>query len=513
MGGQQLVRAALSAVVVVLCATGGAHADDKQAAAKQKEAARLVADGEYTRALVVIDEGLVLAPGRLPLLQLRASTLVEMRDFEGALAAYERFLAANPKGASRRSAQRNIANLAAARTTSLDLTITGATPDQAASVYLDSKSLGVFCTAAPRCQRGILPDDDKIILERSGHKKLTERVTIALGQTLTLERALIEEPSAVTVSVAGDGTAAPAAVIVIDGKELGPAPQALTVEPGDHTLEVKAADHAPVRQTFAAHRGEPVTLAVTVQRLVPIAVNVAHAKLLVGTTPVPVEAGHVILPAGALSLTVRATGFVSQDVAVPAERGSGYRIAVTLAPAPAPVAVVGGPRGAIVRVDGRVVGTVPLSAPIEVAQGARTIEVSASGRAPYRTRVDVASHEPLELTIARMPSTRRRWTWVAAAGTGAALISWGAFGTLALQRSSAFDDRAREPGVTPMDPRLTSLVDDGNTYATVSDVSLGLALVGAAASTWLFLHEGKGESAGSLVPLVSPGAVGVSGAF
>src|SRR4051794_32184658 len=101
MGGPTRDRATSGAALALLLvlAAGRAAADNPAAAiAKQREAARLVADGDSPRALAVIDEGLALAPGRLPLLQLRAATLLEMRDFEGALAAYETFLAANPKG-------------------------------------------------------------------------------------------------------------------------------------------------------------------------------------------------------------------------------------------------------------------------------------------------------------------------------------------------------------------------------------------------------------------------------
>ncbi|MCA9675807.1 MAG: PEGA domain-containing protein [Kofleriaceae bacterium] len=515
MRGQRRVRVwvyVCLAAATVAVGAAPARADDPQAAiAKQKEAASLLAQGEYAEALAVIDEGLQLAPERLQLLELKASTLLELRDFEGALAAYEAFLAAKPKGANKRAAQRIVNNLAPVRTTAIDLTVTGATADQPASVYLDTKSLGVFCVAAPTCHRGIMPGDYKIIVERPGHKKSSERVSITKGQTLTLERTLVENPSPLTVAVAGgDGVAV---TVTLDGKPLDAPPQALAVDAGDHTLEVAAPGHATERQSFAAHLGAPVELAVTLRPLLAVAINVADAEVLLDDAPVARQDDALVIPAGAVTLTVRAPGYVTQQVEVPAERPAGYRLDVTLAPAPAPLTIDGAPAGATVAVDGHVAARLPLVEPLMLAQGDHTIEVRAAHRASFRTEVQVDRDAPLHLEVATMPSTRRTWTWVAAAGTGAALVSWGAFGALALQRSSSFDDRAVEAGVTPTDATLRSLSDQGHAYAVVSDVSLVLTLAGAGAATWLYLHEGRGASRGEITAVVAPGAVGVQGTF
>ncbi len=515
MGRPRRVRTlpSLLALTLVLgLGVGAVHADE--AATRQREAARLLADGDYARALEVIAEGLELAPDRLELLRLRAATLLEMRDYEAALTAYEALLAAGPKGANKRAVKRIVANLSTVRTTSLDLTIAGATEPDPARVYLDTRSLGAFCVAAPRCKRGLPPGDYKLIVERAGHRRLSERVTIVVDQSLVLERTLREEPSAVTVDVASpEGEPAAGATITVDGAPLADAARAATVEPGDHVVEVRAAGHVTEQATFTAHKGEPIAIAVRLRRLIPVALNVADAEILLGDAPAPRQDGALALPAGAVTLTVRAAGHRTQVVEVAADRGAGYRLDVALALAPAPFTVEGAPPGAVITVDGRVVGTMPLTGPIDLEQGAHTISVTAARRAPFRTEVGVASDAPLRLEVSRMPSTRRTWTWVAAAGTGVALASWGAFGLLALQREADFDDRARQPGVTRTDPMLGSLRDSGDTYATLADVSMGVTLVGAAAATWLFLREGKETSAGQIVPLVGPGAVGVTGSF
>jgi hypothetical protein len=486
------------------------------AATAAKDATALVANGQYPEALKLIDAALAAAPGDLALLKLKAQTLLEMRDFEAALAAYETFLAAGPKGANRRAAEKIVANLKSVRTTFLDLTVAGASAEKPATVYLDSKTLGVFCVAAPTCRRGVLPGQYRIIIERPGYQKLTDRVTVAADATFKLDKTLTESPSALAVraSLAGAGQSdAAATTVVLDGKELGAAPQSATVPAGDHTLEVRASGYATHRQAFAAHEGQPLDVAVVLQPLVAIAVNVEGAEVLLAGQEVAREQGALVLPEGAVQVTVRAKGFRTKTVDVPAARAVGFRLDVTLSPAPAPMTVAGAPSGAVVSVDGRLAGTVPLAKPIEVDQGAHSIEVSAPGRATYRTSVKIESDDPLELVVTKMPSTRRPKLWVASVTAGAALVSWGVFGGLALSRESDYADRAQMPGITPDDSKLVTLRDEGETFATVSDVSLVIAAASAGAATWFFLTEGKGESSGAITPIVGPGAVGVQGTF
>ena len=43
--------------------------------------------------------------------------------------------------------------------------------------------------------------------------------------------------------------------------------------------------------------------------------------------------------------------------------------------------------------------------------------------------------------------------------------------------------------------------------------ALVLAGAGAGVAAWLYLTEGRGESAGRIAPVVGPGAVGVQGTF
>src|SRR5690349_22945150 len=110
-----------------------------------KRAAQLAADDENDQALTVIEQGLAGAPKDLQLLGLKGAILLKQRDYPGALAAYQAYLAAGSKGANRREAQKIVDNLKAAKSTFIEVVLASG----AADIYLDTKSTGVFCKAAP----------------------------------------------------------------------------------------------------------------------------------------------------------------------------------------------------------------------------------------------------------------------------------------------------------------------------------------------------------------------------
>ncbi len=61
------------------------------------------------------------------------------------------------------------------------------------------------------------------------------------------------------------------------------------------------------------------------------------------------------------------------------------------------------PRGAEIRVDGRVVGTAPLEGPLLLASGRRSLEVTAEGYVPVRDEVEVVGRQPRTLRIRLAP--------------------------------------------------------------------------------------------------------------
>jgi len=225
------------------------------ARAKYELAVQLEERGEAEKALVVIEDGLVIAPNDLPLLMLRGIALLHLRDYTGALAAYQAYLDAGAAGANRRQARQIIQDLEAVQSTFLDVTLVNGP----AEIYLDSRTLGALCTAAPSCTRPVMPGEYKVIAERPGFERWTGHITIERDRTTQLPVTLVERPSLLTVRVAQPG-----ARVTVDGTAYD-APA--TVAAGTHRVVVSLAGHRAARREIAAHEGNPVDLDVALTPL------------------------------------------------------------------------------------------------------------------------------------------------------------------------------------------------------------------------------------------------------
>ena len=330
-----LVRTLIVCVTALLA--GGpriAVADPVDARAMYREAQQLAAVDDNDKALALINQGLATAPKDLQLLELQGIVLLKLRDYEGALLAYQTYIDAGATGANRRTAQRIVAGLAVVKSTGVEITAANGP----ASIYFDSKSLGQLCVAAPICKKGILPGDYKVIAERAGFERWTGRVSVTAKHVAKLAITLVEKPSAVTVEVAQQG-----AVITIDGKPVtGAAP--LSLAGGEHQLVVELAGFATEHRTFAAHEGQPMTLAISMVPVVPIATS-TPAELTLDGAKLEVEHNAAPLPAGEHVLVAHAEGFHDARVTVPATRGADYKVALELVPIGALVDVAGAPAG------------------------------------------------------------------------------------------------------------------------------------------------------------------------
>src|ERR1043165_4840569 len=90
-----------------VAAAGVAWAEPRADVREQyKRAVQLEESGEDEQALALIERGLAIAPAELKLLQLKGALLINLRDYTGALAAYQAYLDAGAKGANRRGAGR-----------------------------------------------------------------------------------------------------------------------------------------------------------------------------------------------------------------------------------------------------------------------------------------------------------------------------------------------------------------------------------------------------------------------
>lgn len=320
-----LMRAGMCSWIVcvsVVC-TGIALAAPKVDARDKLKLAQLAKDlderGEPEKALAVVEQGLAVAPKDLALLGLKGRLLLGLRDYSGALAAYQAYLAAGPVGANRRDAQKVVESLLAVKSTFLDITLASG----AAAIYLDSRTQGVFCTAAPTCSQPILPGDYKVIVERPGFERWTGPISVPGGTTTRLAIALVEKPSLVSVRVAQPG-----AMVALDDAVYD-TPR--TVAAGKHRVTVSLKGHVPQQLEAVAREGKPVELDVVLAPRTPVRSEPPTAQLLLDGKPITVEDGGIAVPPGAHTLIGRAAGFQDRSVDIPAERPADFAVVVELA--------------------------------------------------------------------------------------------------------------------------------------------------------------------------------------
>ncbi len=499
-------RAAGGAVValVVFCllawtATPEAGAAPRgKAKGTSKKAAELVAAGEVEAALVEINQGLEAAPRDLPLLLLKGQALLLLRDYEGALAAYKAFLSAGASGGNRREVLKIVANLDVVSTTSLEVE---AKPGPA-QVYLDSRTLGLLCEAAPTCSRPILPGRYKVIVERPGYLRATKQLQIEAGTRANVVLTLTEKPSSLTVT-----TSVPAEVS-IDGQPVGPSPVTRELPAGEHQIEVSSPGHGSEKRTAALHLGEPATLDVTLCELVGLAVTPAEATVEVDGAPARREAdGKLCVAPGEHTVTARAVAFHDGSATIAAERPAA-EVAVTLTPVGALLSVKGAPRGALLSIDGKVHGPLPLAAPLELPPGEHQFEITRAGMLPFRGRASLRGNEPALVALTRVRTPGKRKAWIMAGASAAATVTGVVLGVMALSKASDHDDRAKMGGVTIDDPELDDLKSSSQNYALAGDIAFVAAALSAGVSTYFFLREGRGLSEGK----IQVGVGGVAGA-
>jgi hypothetical protein len=147
---------------------------------------------------------------------------------------------------------------------------------------------------------------------------------------------------------------------------------------------------------------------------------------------------------------------------------------------------------------------------VSAIAGKHRVEVKVSGYRPYSTDGMFASDQKARLAIGKLRRDDRRRTMIAGAATGVALLGGVGMSFLALGKESDSEARARLAGVTPDDPELSSMRSSGKRFSLFADIGFGLAIAGIGVTTYLFTHEGRGESEGSLRIGVGPGGATAS---
>ncbi len=440
-------------------------------------------------------------------LQLRAKVLLDSRDWGAALTAYEAYLDVAPAGANKRSAREIVKNLEPVRSTAFELTVSTATAEAPALVYLDSKSLGVFCQAAPVCKKNVLPGAHRLIIDTPGFEKDTTEVTFVLGQTVTIDRSPKPKPSLLELTSSPSG-----AQVTIDGAPLGATPLSLPVPAGDHQLELTLDGYLPTVRAITGPPGAPITTAVTLERGLRLERPTAGATYQLDGTTIELRDGQVPVPAdGAVhTLQISAPDRLASTIDVPAEVPAGFTIDGALRPAKIALRFTG-QAGGLVTVDGEAVGALPLAEPWHGAPGPHVIEVRAGDAAPYRQEATFEADHDVAIDVVDGGGGRTKF-WIAGGVSLAALATSVTFGVLALGKEDDYAVRSRTAGITSDDAQLRDLASSGDTFALVSDIALGAAIAGAGVTTW-FLLTGKKATASELQVHVTPSSASVGRSF
>lgn len=187
--------------------------------------------------------------------------------------------------------------------------------------------------------------------------------------------------------------------------------------------------------------------------------------------------------------------------------------------------------GATVTVDDEKVGVTPLEKPILMSQGKRKIVVTKEGFDPLTETLDVAGGEqnkhvdlalketpkaPPPIVIQGKSTSKSPLPYIALGVTGALAVGAVITGIVAISASSDADAKLNTFGSNPRD--IKSAEDQASTFALVTDILGGAAIVGAGVTVVLFVISNKKEKepapkAARIVPLIGPASIGIGGTF
>jgi hypothetical protein len=229
------------------------------------------------------------------------------------------------------------------------------------------------------------------------------------------------------------------------------------------------------------------------------------------------------LSAGKKLVRVEAEGFSPEVVEAVTVEGRLVAVEVNLKEIPALVSV-DAPEGADIALDGRIVGTAPLHAPLEVSSGRHLLVVLQRGSYGHARELNLARGEVKTVKVALEATTQRHLAWWFVGGGGALVTAGAVAGLLALgaeEDAVAINDRRVTTGaLTAAD--LTTYQDSLNRRDALAPPAFGLLGAGAvAACTGLLLYlldTPRVDAAGlpsssiraNLGPTLVPGGLGAS---
>jgi len=222
--------------------TAPSAADAAEAKRRFTVGLKLYGEHAYLEALAEFESSYRLG-GRPSALRNVAQCHRDLRHFAYAYDAYARLLSMH--GSQLSTADRDAVTHALDELSELSAAITIKTGEAGASVELDGKPLG---TAPLGDARRVSLGAHHIVVTKSGFEPFDKTVTVQSNESLVVDAALAPEVTTGHLTVREQhGTAVH---VLIDDKDLGPAPWEGDLPPGDHMLEARGPTFAADRRPF-----------------------------------------------------------------------------------------------------------------------------------------------------------------------------------------------------------------------------------------------------------------------
>jgi len=246
--------------------------------------------------------------------------------------------------------------------------------------------------------------------------------------------------------------------------------------------------------------------------------NIGQVRIQLGRYAKAKEALEEYLKTGGASLSAERVQAVNKDLATLAERTASLNVVTSEV-------------GADISLDGKVIGTSPLTAPLIVDAGEHNLVLHKAGFYDASQSVTLAGHDQLDLTlelkpipvatqntpvdtrptqVASKPSHTAMWaTWGA---TGALAATAGVVGYFGISKANELESMRTDYGVTRGE--LDKAQSQARTLLAISDVAAGLAIATGGVALYLTLSRPSEKPAPSGVALgIAPDGVRLRGSF
>jgi len=245
--------------------------------------------------------------------------------------------------------------------------------------------------------------------------------------------------------------------------------------------------------------------------------NIGQVRMQLARYAKAKEALEEYLKLGGTSLSAERTQAVNKDLATLAERT-------------ASLSIVSSEVGADISLDGKVIATSPLTAPLIVDAGEHNLVLHKSGFYDATQSVTLAGHDQLELKVELKPiplamqpkagdvrtdvapaKPARTAMWAAWAGTGALAATAGVVGYFGISKANELESMRTD---SPADAaELEKAKKSARTLLAISDVAAGLAVVTGGVALYLTLSHPSEKPAPSVALGIAPNGLRLRGSF